>query len=342
MLKKYFSLSSGLTKSSAAALCAVMCACTFAASRYVPVFADKEYEEVEVSLSIPPNIVFLGDSIAAGYGLEGYSPDDKSQCASYANILSDVFKSKVPEDIEFSSQNFAKDGLTSGGLLKKLDNGELDEALENADAVVVSIGGNDMLHTFLGVAGKDGFKASVERLISLGSDLDEDLKGFEENMPQIKSELLDKMKKKDAQLFIQTLYNPFDGNRIHTLDRMGDEKIGRLNEIITQCSDNGESYTVADVAKEFDGKAKELTNIEDVDIHPNSEGHKTIAKTLEPLIESKTYKVTKLVEKKQPDKSEVKENKKKSAVLPIAASAVVLGGIGTAMFHRSKKRKEDM
>ena len=44
---------------------------------------DKTYE-----LNSPPRLMFLGDSIAAGYGLDGYTLTDNYSChESYANIL---------------------------------------------------------------------------------------------------------------------------------------------------------------------------------------------------------------------------------------------------------------
>lgn len=43
-------------------------------------------EVIKHEVNVPPNILVLGDSIAAGYGLEGYS-ENRYSCASYANLL---------------------------------------------------------------------------------------------------------------------------------------------------------------------------------------------------------------------------------------------------------------
>lgn len=82
-------------------------------------------------------LVVLGDSIATGYGLDGYSAGDNSSAqGSFANRLGALY----PE-----YDNFARDGLTTEGLLSMTEDGSLSEALSGADTVVLSIGGNDLL-----------------------------------------------------------------------------------------------------------------------------------------------------------------------------------------------------
>lgn len=82
-----------------------------------------------------PSIVVLGDSIAAGYGL---SSSEKN----YGQILGDYYgdASKV--------SNFAVSGSTSQEWAEKLDSpsAELSSALTDADVVVISVGGNDIIN----------------------------------------------------------------------------------------------------------------------------------------------------------------------------------------------------
>ena len=48
-------------------------------------------------------------------------------------------------------------------------------------------------------------------------------------------------------------------------------------------------YYVADVAPAFEGKCRDLTNITDIDIHPNAEGHKRIADVVDTAVREHTY-----------------------------------------------------
>ena len=77
-------------------------------------------------------IVVLGDSIASGYGL---SESDHN----YSELLADYYGGSV--------SNFAHAGDTTKDLLAllKSPSGDMKKALEEADDVVISIGGNDMM-----------------------------------------------------------------------------------------------------------------------------------------------------------------------------------------------------
>ena len=77
-------------------------------------------------------IVVLGDSIASGYGL---SESDHN----YGELLADYYGGSV--------SNFAHAGDTTKDLLAllKSPSGDMKKALEEADDVVISIGGNDMM-----------------------------------------------------------------------------------------------------------------------------------------------------------------------------------------------------
>ncbi|MGN0633833.1 MAG: SGNH/GDSL hydrolase family protein [Oscillospiraceae bacterium] len=277
-----------LKKAAAAVLCAVFCLLGGATTLSGAVYAES-VPDFNIEVNSPPHIVFMGDSIAAGYGLDGYSPDNKGQCASYANILSEVFDSALPEEAEFSSVNVAIDGLTSKGLLKRLKEGVFDEQLKNADALVLSIGGNDLLLPLIDIFYDDNsFSEMVDELFALDELLDERLVKFSENLPQIVGEIYDRNESEDFQLFVQTLYNPFEDHFITPLANLALDKIGKLNEIIVNSADEC-GYTLADIASVFEGGCKELTNIKSMDIHPNADGHSLIAKTIQPLICEKTY-----------------------------------------------------
>ena len=80
------------------------------------------------------NIVLLGDSITYGYGL---SEDEQS----YGDILGEYYGAEVT--------NYAQNGLTTEGLLEKLEREDIQSTVGECDMVCISIGGNDLLHIFL-------------------------------------------------------------------------------------------------------------------------------------------------------------------------------------------------
>lgn len=331
-----------LKKTAAIAACAIY----MISAAPLAVYAEKPDFNVEVNA--PPHVVFMGDSIASGYGLDAYSPDDKTQCASYANILAKVFESELPETASFKYANMAKDGLTSSGLLKKLRDGEMDECLSDADAAIVSIGGNDLLGPLEGVIEKDiGLGETLDRLISLESKLDEHLDGFEENLPEIVDEIQSRAKNEDFTLFIQTLYDPLQEFALTPISNLSAEKIGDLNRIIMTDSENGSRYKVINVSDQFVGRAEELTNIKRYDIHPNSDGHALIASTVRDTVEKETFTYydkeaemqyeIELQQQKQLEK-ERKVRRKKILSIGSGSAALLALTAGAVSIFRKKRR----
>ncbi|MDE6774824.1 MAG: SGNH/GDSL hydrolase family protein, partial [Ruminococcus sp.] len=247
----------------------------------------QDMTDVVHETEVPPDMVFLGDSIAAGYGLDGYTSTDNYSCPdSYANTL----KARYTEELDglciHNMQNFAVSGATSSDLLELLNSGTIDDALADSDAVVVSIGGNDLLHIMFNMLGNFGVTAenhtinisefdlfgAAASLLSMDSDIDEALAGFEINLQKISAVLNEKT---DGRIYIQTLYNPLETfSDVQAIVDFSDSKLDRFNEIIKTGS---AEYTVIDVAAEFEGRCSELTRISELDIHPNEKGHAEIA-----------------------------------------------------------------
>lgn len=303
----------------------------------------KKNVEVQRETDVPPKITFLGDSIPAGFGLDGYSSDDNYNCMSYPNILKDEYAEKLDKKYPTEMVNVAVTGDTSSQLLEHLESGEFDEALKGSDAVVISIGGNDILEIFLDFLGNDlGLKpggsdssinifSAAEALTGLSDKMDDALKGYDDNFKEIISQV---HKKTSAKLFVQTLYNPFEYyDKIKFLVDFADEKIGIINQTVIDnavTEDGLENYTVVDVAETFKGRCGEITTIKDFDIHPNAEGHKVIAEVVDKSVRSKTYFY--------PDTEEVTDTKK---VVTVAVAGGVCVGIIvtiTAVVIRRKKK----
>lgn len=280
-----------------AALCAGAAALCFASSAC----ADIEYREEEVA--VPPRMLFLGDSIATGYGLEGYS-GGRAAVSSYANILRDAYTAELPEDCGFEMENLAVDGLTSEQLLSELVKGAYDDKLD-VDVIVISIGGNDLLHVLLsllsdaGINSSEGISAGsllklIQAVAGLSGNLDEKLTLFDGNIKNIAEYLRTRT---EAMIIVQTLYNPFEGfSLVPGLESLATEKIGRLDELIVQNSEGGTVYNVCDVVPAFAGRATELTNIQSYDIHPNAAGHQVLSECVDKTVRAFKYSYMKAYE----------------------------------------------
>lgn len=297
--------------------------------------AQTEYEEIKTDT--PPEILFLGDSIATGYGLDGYK-SGKENCESYANILAYKYANQLKGKCKTAMKNSAIDGQTSGELLSGLNNGVYDEDLRNSDAVIISIGGNDLL-TVLWDFVSDNFNINfndsytenqennlnftqiIQSITSLGSKIDSNLKSFDSNLAQIAKYIKNKS---NGILIIQTLYNPFDQLGQEQIKEFIADKIKALNSSIEAHKNDSEAnYIVADVYSEFYGKGNELTRISNMDIHPNQQGHKVIAQCVDKTIGTEKY--TYLIEK--PDTAVQSNNIKKNSNQKVIFAALVCIGI---------------
>lgn len=248
---------------------------------------DRDLITVTKNTEVPPRMLFLGDSIAAGYGLEGYEKGDNYNCRSYSNILRDKYSAELADKCGHEMVNEAISGATSADLLELVRSGKLDGVLADSDAIVVSIGGNDLLGLVTQLFGSLGYSfesssfdlgsfdiiSAISELTSMGSEADAALDGFDENLKAISSEINERT---DGVLYIQTLYNPFEYfDSFSQLTEFSEEKIGRFNQIVTDNADG--SYKIVDVASVFDGQCGDVTNIKSFDIHPNFIGHQLIA-----------------------------------------------------------------
>ena len=185
-----------------------------------------------------------------------------------------------------------------------------------------------------------GLTEIIGRFSNLEDQLEKDLDVFEENLPEIIYEIEQRTKNKGCHIFVQTLYDPFEGNSIEQLAELSQKETLRLNQIINDCSESGERYIVADVANVFKGRREELVRM---DVHPNAEGHKVIADVLQPLISSQTYSYydaesAMIYEQhKQQQEQEEKRERKRKLIIVAAASVAVFAVLGAYGAYRRVK-----
>ena len=308
----------------------------------IPAFAETTYRTV--SVDAPPKLLILGDSIASGYGLEGYDMG-KESCNSYGNQLASLYNEALDGMTDFRLDNLAIDGQTSTELLQRLNNGLYDEQLKHADAVVLSIGGNDLLSVLWNAFEKHKDKENLNikelynTLVGLTGDINNILDTFESNLVEIAS-VIDN--RSEAVLVVQTLYNPFNqmNDKIPVKD-FTEEKIIGLNEVITTHKDDDKiGYVVADVHAEFVDKANELTNITKLDIHPNQDGHNLIFQVVDKAIRTQEYSYTEAIES-QPVVANIVEKGNDKLLFALIGFLAILATIVIIIFRiKSTKRKD--
>ena len=237
------------------------------------------------------SIVLLGDSITYGFGL---SEDEQN----YGDILGEYYGAEV--------QNFAQNGLTTDGLLEKLEQEEIQSAVKDCGMVCLSIGGNDLLHIFLEAFSEVGMDFQTDTRydseISTADVSSEFYSNFSsefvqkfimdyasqfapaaskaaENIKTISQQLHDL--NPNAVLVMQTVYQPFessDENKNTIMKPLGTFTGMQLTPINESVKENA-PYT-ADILTKFSEKPYLYTNIDKMDIHPNALGHMLIAEEI--------------------------------------------------------------
>lgn len=257
----------------------------------------------------------FGDSIAAGYGLDGYSSDQTTAPGgSYQTLLADFLHTQ--------SCNYAVSGNDSSDCISLLESGSADADLKNADIITLSIGSNDLLLPFIQIVMdyfqiepgsldpaaieeqlKNGFTfpqpdmsemmeyyQQLEQLLAILSDnevLNAQAAAFPEKLETILSML--HKKAPGADIYVTNIYNPFS-----SIPRIGDLAeiyISKINQAFTADSPD---YTLIDVHTPF--QQEELTNVQ-IDLsslsgmipdpHPSKKGHKVIGNLLITAVKQK-------------------------------------------------------
>lgn len=341
----------------------------------------------------PVKLVVLGDSIATGYGLEGYAAENSYGAAgSWACITAAQLGAEAKKDF----YNFAVDGATSSDLIDRLDDKTVAGKVKKAEKIAVSIGGNDVLlpminimieglasqtdyiENTLGV--KTDFSSTGKAFETLSAALAADTDGVvmngifsyvasEESAAVLKKaaepyaeklvKAMDKIHKLNpkAEIYIFTLYNPFNGvPGLEAVAELGTQITGIINEGIYAAAEAAQAKDYAintvDTATTINVSPLLMTNISSLDIHPNAAGHKYMAKALltamgvlpteeenEEADVSEETAAAEAVKLDEPSSDKAAENPKtgnrRAAVSGIIAAAALLTAV--AAMKRGKK-----
>lgn len=251
--------------------------------------------------------VVVGDSIS--YGMSADPGED------FADLyLQHLNLSESYGDVKLI--NLSKPGDKTKDLLQKLSTQSYTDTLADADIVVVSIGGNNLLSSIITAIGnalkvnvsnnpnllsdltnklktdKNAQQAliklqSYESLAAIAGELENGVDNFSLEFPQIASKI--KELAPNAQIYILNLYNPF--NVKDPLNPIFNKFISDINNVISS-KEETLGYTIVDVNKNFKGNSEAVKfnlSLAQIDPHPTNTGHDIIFKQL-VSVEKPLYK----------------------------------------------------
>lgn len=235
------------------------------------------------------NLLLLGDSITYGYGLEG----DRDSCPSYGNQLKNYL------GITGSSfTNAAVNGDTSADLLALLPS--LTDKVSDADLIVISIGGNDLLrllwNAVTAVSGQGwtyndvaaglsdpAYVAKIAKYVTLEA-ITSAITGYAVNLALIVSFI--RQNNPYAEVIFLAQYDPMSGAAaLEDIGVITSGAISLLNAAMKSTTRTGDCIYL-DIFTPFEGNGPEWTNITAGDIHPNKTGHGMIYKYIVNYLET--------------------------------------------------------
>lgn len=210
-------------------------------------------------------VAAVGDSLTQGVG-------DSTERGGYVPYLEmSLEKDKSVQDAVF--YNFGVKGNRSDQLLKKLETDEVKDVVKNADAVIITIGGNDVMKVV-----RDNFSNLKLRAFA------KEKKIYKQNL----TEVLESIKEvnPDSKIILIGLYNPF---------LKWFSEITEINSILGDWND-----TSQDILKNYPGTYfVEIADIfENTDdnllytdyFHPNDKGYELIAGRVHQILTEEVLK----------------------------------------------------
>ena len=199
-----------------------------------------------------PLYVVLGDSIAFGMGLTN------PKKAVYGKIVADTDG--------FDYENYAIPGHTTTDLLNRMQNRKVHAAIEKADIISISIGGNNFILENLPMILYDGIvKNDYARVEALIED-------FAVDLAEIVSEI--KALNPDVVILLQTLYNPQKGYSEEVYGQGAAMLNQAIKDYVRKCDG---SVLLVDVGAALTDKETDFARD---GVHPSAVGNEKIAQAV--------------------------------------------------------------
>ena len=205
----------------------------------------------EESFLTPTYIVSLGDSLTEGVGS---SKDPKGYLA--------FLKKQLESDLDaVKIVNYGMEGNRSIQLLRQLEQKKVQEDLEKADIVVMTIGGNDIMNVF----NRNFMNLEMKQF-----------KSAKREYEALLNQILDKIRtyNQDAQIYFIGLYNPFSKNvdELYEVDVI----ISDWNNSVEKIVGSYDSVKYIKIEDIFKNTKEDLLYKKDY-FHPNDRGYELIA-----------------------------------------------------------------
>ena len=262
------------------------------------------------ALAAQPVYVALGDSISTGYGLD-------------TETAGKSFVEQIAEQQDLSMTMRAADGETTASLLAKLENadGEVAKALERADVVTLTIGGNDFMNALYeymaeayNAANSKSFTAEQFKEALEGKTGDREqaaalafvtqkISGFAPGASTLLTQLETALNKiasgirrhTEAPVVVATQYNPyrFAADELKPFEQAIANAFGTMLDLMNAkitALEKQEGFFTADVFSAFDGEEQNPCNASflssNLDFHPNAHGHTLMVQTVGEVVQS--------------------------------------------------------
>lgn len=198
------------------------------------------------------NVVAIGDSLTEGVG-------DETNNGGYIGIIDEIVNDKKHVA---TFENFGKRGNRSDQMLERMDYPDINEALEDADIILITIGANDIM------------KIVRENITDLKiEEFKEERNHYEERLRVIFDEMVER--NGDAEIYLLGFYNPFKQYfHIKELDTIVDE----WNKTGEDLSREYDQITFIPTKDLFDEGEEEEELLSDDNFHPNFDGYQKMAK----------------------------------------------------------------
>ena len=203
----------------------------------------------------------LRNIVAAEFRKAGYRPEDTDSGA-----------------VIITGESARKEN--SDAVLKSLSDEKTAADIKNADAMVVSVGGNDFFHR------KDIMIDALKNALLHGEGFfPEEVTNIYDEYEKNLSRIIDEIKNMnpDAYIIVQTVYNPFLKQTLNfsyiNVGKTANRYVTRLNDSIKNVCKTKNRVFVFDVAPEMNEDAENFYGTDEkLDIHPTKHGHATLAR----------------------------------------------------------------
>lgn len=239
--------------------------------------SNDDQETIETKKE-PLHIVAIGDSLTEGVG-------DSTNSGGYVSIVDELLE-ETQNYQEVTTSNYGKSGDRSDQILKRFYEDEaMQEDIQTADMVVLTIGGNDIIQTFK----KDFLTIDEQKFIAPEKTYEQNLKSLLTEMKELNPKI---------EIYVFGIYNPYSVYfpEITEMQTIVDEWNEKTQAVVNE-TDSATFLSIASLfnqSSESAGKKNQLLNeqnsaatevvnpylYEEDLFHPNRAGYRLMGEKL--------------------------------------------------------------